>query len=74
MSIADRSQAKSRRAALVSGLLAAFVTSSVVSWLTPDGNLVVTLVPGLAVGLAVFGLVRWRFGRGGRHDSLRMRR
>ena len=39
MSIADRSQAKSRRAALVSGLLAAFVTSSVVSWLTPDGKL-----------------------------------
>ena len=64
MNIADRSQAKSRRTAIVSGLIAAVVISSVVSWLTPDGNLVVTLVPGLAVGLAVFGLVRWRLRRG----------
>jgi sugar phosphate permease len=63
MNLADRSRSKSRRAALVSGLLALFLVSGVVSWLTPDGNLVVTLVPGLAVGLGVFGLVRWRFRR-----------
>lgn len=64
MNLADRSQSKSRRTALVSGLFALFATSGVVAWLTPDGNLVVTLVPGLAVGLVVFGLVRWRFRRG----------
>ena len=61
MKFPDRSKSKSRRAALVSGLLALIVTSSVVSWLTPDGNLVVTLVPGVAIGLVVFGLVRWCF-------------
>jgi hypothetical protein len=61
MNISDRSQSKSRRPALVGGLLALLVTSGVVSWLTPDGNLVVTLVPGLAAGLLVFGLVRWCF-------------
>lgn len=64
MNNTDRPQSKSRRAGIVSGLFAAFVTSSVVSWLTPDGNLVVTLVPGVAVGLAVFGLVSWQFRRG----------
>jgi hypothetical protein len=59
MNIADHSQSKPRRAATISGLVAAFITSGVVSWLTPDGNLVVTLVPGLVIGLVVFGLVRW---------------
>jgi hypothetical protein len=39
------------------GSIAAFITAGVVSWSTPDGNLVVTLVPVLAVGLTVFGLV-----------------
>ena len=52
------------RVAIVIGLIAAFVTAGVVSWATPDGNLVVTLVPALAVGLAVFGLALWRIRRG----------
>jgi len=56
----DRSQPKLRRVATACALIAAFVTAGVVSWFTPDGNLVVTLVPALAVGLAVFGLVLWR--------------
>ena len=60
----DRSQPKSLVVALVLGFIAAFVTAGVVSWSTPDGNLVVTLVPALAVGLAVFGLALWRFRRG----------
>jgi hypothetical protein len=60
----DRSQPKSRRVAIASGLIAAFVTAGAVSWSTPDGNLIVTLVPALAVGLVVFGLVLWRSSRG----------
>ena len=47
----DRSRPKLPRAAIASGLIAAFVASAAVSWATPDGNLVVTLVPALAVGL-----------------------
>ena len=47
-----RSQPKLRAMAL--GFVATFVTAGVVSWATPDGNLVVTLVPALAVGLVVF--------------------
>lgn len=43
----------------IAGLVAAFITSGAVSWATPDGNLVVTLVPGLAVGLVVYGLAAW---------------
>jgi hypothetical protein len=39
------------------------VTAGAVSWATPDGNLVVTLVPALAVGLAVFALALWCFRR-----------
>ena len=58
MNIAAHSNPKSRRVALVSGILAALATSNVVSWLTPDGNLVVTLVPGVVAGLVVFGFVR----------------
>lgn len=61
MNTPDRSQSRSQRAALLSGLLALVITSSIVSWLTPDGNLVVTLFPGLAVGLVVFIVVRRRF-------------
>lgn len=61
----DRSQTKSRLAAIAIGLVAAFFTAGAVSWATPDGNLVVTLVPALAVGLAVFGLASWRFRRAG---------
>ena len=60
----DPPQPKLPRAAIASGLIAAFLTAGAVSWSTPDGNLVVTLVPALAVGLAVFGLALWRFRRG----------
>lgn len=45
------------------GLVAAFITAGVVSGLTPDGNLVVTLVPALVVGVAVHGLASWRWPR-----------
>jgi hypothetical protein len=55
----DRSQSKLPRVAIASALIAAFVTAGAVSWSTPDGNLLVTLVPALAVGLAVFGVVLW---------------
>lgn len=42
------------------GAAAALLTSGTVSWLTtPDGNLVVTLVPGLTVGLATYFFTRW---------------
>jgi hypothetical protein len=50
---------------IVIGFVAAFVTAGAVSWATPDGNLVVTLVPALVVGLAAFGIALWRFRRGG---------
>lgn len=46
-------------AARKGGLLAAAVTAGAVSWATPDGNLVVTLVPAVAVGLAVYGVILW---------------
>ena len=48
------------RPAAAAGILAAIATAGAVSWATPDGNLVVTLVPAVVLGLAVFGLVRWR--------------
>ena len=60
----DRSQPKLQVAAIVLGSIATFVTAGAVSWATPDGNLVVTLVPALVVGLAVFCLALWRFRRG----------
>lgn len=60
----DESQPKLPVAAIVLGFIAAFVTAGAVSWSTPDGNLVVTMVPALAVGLAVFGFALWRFRRG----------
>ncbi len=60
----DRSQPKLPVVAIVLGSIAAFVTAGAVSWATPDGNLVVTLVPALAVGLAVFCLALWRLRRG----------
>jgi len=44
-----RSQPKLR--AMVLGFVATFVTAGVVLWATPDGNLVVTLAPALAVGI-----------------------
>lgn len=50
--------------AVVPGFVAAVIAAGMVSWLTPDGNLVVTLVPALVVGLTVFGLALWRFRRG----------
>ena len=60
----DRPQAKVPIATIVVSLVAAFITAGLVSWATPDGNLVVTLVPALAMGLAVFGFAWWRFRRG----------
>lgn len=60
----DPPQSKLPRAAIASGLIAAFLTAGAVSWSTPDGNLFVTLVPALAVGLAVFGIVLWGSRRG----------
>ena len=59
----DQPRARVPRAAVASGLVAFLITGGAVSWATPDGNLVVTLVPALAVGLTVFGLVSWRFRR-----------
>ena len=51
--------------AIVVGAIAAFITAGAVSWSAPDGNLVVTLVPALAVGLTGFGLALRRFRHGG---------
>ncbi len=50
---------------IIIGFVAAVVTAGAVSWATPDGNLVVTLVPALVVGLVAFGLALWRFRLGG---------
>ena len=63
-SASQRPQSKLLVEAIALGFLAAFVTAGAVSWSTPDGNLVVTLVPALVVGLAVFRLALWRFRRG----------
>jgi len=46
------------------GVAAFLVTSFAVSRATPDGNLVVTLVPALAVGIAAFSLALRLFRRG----------
>ena len=54
----------SRRTAVASGLVAFFITSGLVSWATPDGNLIVTLVPSLVVGGLVFGIASWCLGTG----------
>lgn len=62
-------QPKLRRIAIAIGLIAAFFTAVVVSWSTPDGNLVVTLVPALAVGLAVSGLALLCFRRGDKNQN-----
>ncbi len=59
----DRWQPELAVAAIVIALIAAFVTAGAVSWATPDGNLIVTLVPALAVGVTVLGLALWRFVR-----------
>jgi hypothetical protein len=59
----DSSRSKLPRVAITGGLVAFFLTSGVVSGFTPDGNLVVALVPAFAAGLAVFGLVLWGVGR-----------
>lgn len=61
----DRPQSRVPRVATTIGLFAAFITAGAVSWATPDGNLVVTLVPAMAVGLAVFGIAS--FFRSHRH-------
>jgi uncharacterized membrane protein (DUF441 family) len=57
------SQSKLPVEAVVLGFVAAFVAAAAVSWFTPDGNLVVTLVPALVVGMTVFGLALRRFRR-----------
>lgn len=56
----DHSSPRRRASPIALGGVAAFVTAGLVSWATPDGNLVVTGVPALAVGGLVFGLARWR--------------
>ena len=43
----------------VVGFLVAIFTSAIVSWLTPDGNLIVTLVPGIILGLSAW--LVWRY-------------
>jgi len=55
--------------AIVLGLIAACATAAVVARATPDGNLIVTLVPALVVGLAVLGLASWCIRRA---ESARM--
>jgi len=60
----NRSQSRWPGVAIVMSLVAAFITAGVVSWATPDGNLVVTLVPALIVGVAVLGIATWRIRRG----------
>ena len=60
----ERSSSKLPVVAILLGSIAAVITAGVVSWSTPDGNLVVTSVPALAVGLTVFGLASWRVRRG----------
>jgi len=41
------------------GVVAVFVTAGAVSWATPDGNLIVTLVPALVAGLVVHSAAVW---------------
>lgn len=60
----ERSQSKPKTKAIVIGFIAFLITAIVVMQYTPDGNLVVTLLPALAVGLAVYGLASWRLCRG----------
>lgn len=59
----DSSLLKLPGMAAVLGGGAALITAGAVSWATPDGNLVVTLVPALGVGLLVLGLAFWRIRR-----------
>ena len=47
----ERSSSRVPVVAILLGAIAAFITAGAVSWSTPDGNLVVTPVPALAVGL-----------------------
>lgn len=57
-------RARGRRGAIVIALVLAAVTAVAVSWATtPDGNLVVTLVPAVIAGSAMFALARWRLRR-----------
>jgi hypothetical protein len=51
--------------AVITGLIAGIITAGLVSRATPDGNLVVTGVPALVVGLAAYGIARWMQRRGG---------
>jgi uncharacterized membrane protein len=61
----ERLSSKVPLVAILLGAIAAFITAGVVSWATPDGNLVVTSVPALAVGLTIFGLALRRVRRSG---------
>jgi hypothetical protein len=66
MSNANQGEGSRRRSlfgALVLGFIAVVVTAGAVSWATPDGNLVVTLTPALALGFVVFRLALWRLRR-----------
>ena len=56
----ELAQHRRRFVAIVVALITAIITAIAVSSATPDGNLVVTLVPALVVGLAMYGLVLWR--------------
>ena len=58
-----RSQPRSHAKAITLGFVAATLTAGAVSLSTPDGNLVVTLVPALVVGLVVFGVAAWHTHR-----------
>lgn len=62
-SASQDSRQQARRPALVLAGIAFFITSGLVSWATPDGNLVVTLVPALAVSLVAYGAALWGFRR-----------
>jgi len=55
----DRPKPNRPRMAIVVAFVAAIATAGLVSRSTPDGNLIVTLVPALVVGLTVFGLALW---------------
>lgn len=64
MSSASQShRQKTRLTAIMIGTIATALSAGAVSWVTPDGNLVVTLVPALAAGLVVFGAASWLFRR-----------
>lgn len=62
MHTGSRDQRVSSRAPLIVAFVVGFATAGVVSWLTPDGNLVVTLVPAFLLGAITFAAASlwWR--------------